>query len=51
MKNNISQQFIWERMTMSLKYVRKDKQKNMFIPKVIIRKAEKQFNNNPKVIG
>ncbi len=49
-KNNdgLSQQFIWEKMTMSLRYVRKGK-KNTFVPKIIVRKKEKEFANNVKV--
>ncbi len=50
MKNNksLSQQFLWEKMTMKLRYVRKGKT-NMFVPKIIVRKKEKEFVNNVKV--
>lgn len=42
-------QAVWANIYMSLKYIRKDKKKNVFVPKIIVRKAEKQFKNEPKV--
>lgn len=50
-KKSISQGYIWNKMYMSLKYIKHDKKKNTFIPKVIVRKKEDKFINNPKKIG